>query len=118
MFKLIGILGLTCLLNVQASAQTAITGDEQSRSQARDRAKEVLTDAAIIAAIIVASVAAYKAKGKPCACPEDRMRNGRRCGGSSAWARDGGYKPICFPTDVTSAMIEDYRLRKVVPGLK
>jgi hypothetical protein len=34
-----------------------------------------LTDAAVIALIIAGSIAAYKAMGKPCACPSDLMRN-------------------------------------------
>ena len=32
----------------------------------------------------------YHAKGKPCACPEDKMKNNRRCGGTSAFCRGGG----------------------------
>ncbi|WP_082376591.1 SH3 domain-containing protein [Ahrensia marina] len=31
-----------------------------------------------------------------CDCPYDRMRNGARCGGRSAWSRPGGRSPICF----------------------
>jgi hypothetical protein len=116
--KRIAIFGLVCLLNAGALAQTVLPSDEQSRPRARDRAIEVLTEAAIIAAIIAASVSAYKAKGKPCACPEDRMRNGRKCRGVSAWARHGGYAPLCYATDVTPAMIAAYRLDKTVPGLK
>jgi hypothetical protein len=73
---------------------------------------------AVVALIIAASVAAYKAMGRPCACPSDTMRNGRRCGGNSAWARAGGYKPLCFPTDVTAAMIAAYRATKAIPGLR
>ena len=33
---------------------------------------------------------AYYATGHPCACPDDLMRNGRRCGGNSAYIRPGG----------------------------
>lgn len=31
-----------------------------------------------------------------CDCPYDRMRNGRRCGGNSAYSRPGGRSPVCY----------------------
>lgn len=31
-----------------------------------------------------------------CDCPYDRMRNGRRCGGNSAYSRPGGRNPVCY----------------------
>lgn len=31
-----------------------------------------------------------------CDCPYDRMRNGRLCGGNSAYSRPGGRNPTCF----------------------
>lgn len=31
-----------------------------------------------------------------CDCPYDRMRNGRRCGGNSAYSRPGGASPQCY----------------------
>lgn len=31
-----------------------------------------------------------------CDCPYDRMRNGRICGGNSAYSRPGGRSPVCF----------------------
>ncbi|MCB1383247.1 MAG: SH3 domain-containing protein [Notoacmeibacter sp.] len=31
-----------------------------------------------------------------CDCPYDRMRNGRRCGGNSAYSKPGGRNPICY----------------------
>ena len=81
-------------------------------------AKEVLTDAAVIALIIAASIAADKAMGKPCACPGDTTRNGQQCGGRSAWSKPGGFKPLCFPTDVTGAMVSTYRATKAIPALQ
>jgi hypothetical protein len=77
--------------------------------------KEILTDAAIAALIIAGSIALYKATGHPCACPSDTMRNGRACGGRSAWSKAGGAKPLCFPTDITSEMISAYRATKAIP---
>lgn len=119
MFNRIAAIALACLLTVEAAAQpVATSGEQQQQPQARERAIELLTDAAIVALLIVASVSAYKAMGKPCACPGDTMRNGRACGGNSAWSRTGGYKPLCFPSDVTAAMISAYRSKKAIPGLR
>jgi hypothetical protein len=75
------------------------------------RKTEIALTAAIAAIIIKESRDQYYATGHPCACPEDRMRNGRRCGGTSAYSRLGGAAPLCYPTDVTTAMIEAYRQR-------
>jgi hypothetical protein len=96
------------LLIVLLAFQPAVL---QAKEQDQDKTtvRQVLTDAAIIALIIAASVAAYKASGRPCACPEDRTRSGRRCGGNSAWSRPGGAKPLCRATDVTADMISSYR---------
>ena len=49
-------------------------------------------------------IATYKATGRPCACPEDTMRNGRKRGSTSAWSKPGGYKPLCYPTEMTAAI--------------
>lgn len=44
-----------------------------------------------------------------CPCPYNVDRGGRRCGGRSAYSRPGGRSPLCYPQDVTPAMIERYR---------
>ena len=44
-------------------------------------------------------------------CPDDLTRNGRRCGANSAYSRPGGASPKCYPSDVTTAEIEEYRSR-------
>lgn len=36
-------------------------------------------------------------------------RNGSRCGARSAYSRPGGRAPLCYPSDVTDAMVEKYR---------
>ena len=56
--------------------------------------------------IIRESIAAYPG---PCACPYSVMRNGRSCGGRSAYSRPGGHAPICYPSDVTRDQIEAWR---------
>ena len=56
--------------------------------------------------IIRQSIASYRGN---CPCPYSTMRNGRRCGGNSAYSRPGGYSPICYPADVTDEMVAKYR---------
>jgi hypothetical protein len=70
-----------------------------------------LTDAAIVDRLVQESRARYHAKGRPCACPDDRASNGTACGGRSAYSRSGGAEPLCYPRDATPAMIEAYRTR-------
>jgi len=64
------------------------------------------SDAQVRQSIIRQSIAAYPG---PCACPYSVTRNGRSCGGRSAYSRPGGHAPICYPRDVTQAQIADYR---------
>ena len=39
------------------------------------------------------------------------MRNGRKCGGNSAYSKPGGASPKCFPEDISDEEVEDYRTR-------
>lgn len=80
-----------------------------SQLDTKRKAEVLLTAAAIIAILIQASRDQYHATGHPCACPDDLMRNGRRCGGNSAHSRAGGAAPLCSATDITAEMIEAYR---------
>lgn len=59
-------------------------------------------------AIIAESLASYPG---PCPCPYNNMRNGRACGGRSAYSKPGGYSPICYERDVTSRMLQEYKSR-------
>lgn len=81
-------------------------------SKVRENIELGLTAAAIAAIIVQASRQAYYASGRPCACPDDTMRNGRRCGSRSAYSRPGGAAPLCYPSDVPAGMIEEYRRRE------
>ncbi len=72
-------------------------------------ARDALSDAQVRQAIIQQSVAAYHATGKPCACPYDQMRNGTSCGSRSAYSKPGGASPLCFPGDVSDAMVRQWR---------
>src|SRR5260370_4165803 len=69
------------------------------------------TDAAIATMIVHESRNAYYASGHPCACPEDLMRNGRRCGGTSAYIRPGGAHPLCSTSDFSPDMIRQSQAR-------
>jgi hypothetical protein len=94
-------------------AEKAAPADKPSGSSEIKRKVETGLAAAAIATIIIqASRDQYHAGGRPCACPDDTMRNGRACGGRSAYSRPGGASPLCYPSDVTAAMIESYRLRQ------
>lgn len=68
-----------------------------------------LPDAKIVSMLIAASRARYYQTNRPCACPEDRARNGSLCGARSAHSRPGGASPLCYPSDVTPGMIAAYR---------
>jgi hypothetical protein len=59
--------------------------------------------------MIQESIAGYSGA---CPCPESRKKNGARCGGSSAYSRPGGKSVLCYPTDITQAMVDAYRQRR------
>ncbi|MET4749213.1 hypothetical protein [Bradyrhizobium sp. RT11b] len=95
------------------SPPAAATNAPAARPSNENRTAIVLTAAAIAALIVAESRRVYYSTGHPCACPDDRMRNGRACGGRSAYSRPGGAAPLCYPTDVPEAMIETYRERQL-----
>jgi hypothetical protein len=64
------------------------------------------SDAAIKKELIRQSIASYSGS---CPCPYNTMRNGASCGGRSAYSRPGGESPLCYPSDVTPAMVRAYR---------
>lgn len=67
--------------------------------------KPKISPSIIIQRIIAESIAGYPGT---CACPYSTDRRGRKCGSRSAYAKPGGYSPICFADDVTRSMIEAY----------
>jgi hypothetical protein len=71
-----------------------------------DAAKKKLSDAQIKKILIEESIAAYSGN---CPCPYSRARNGSQCGKRSAWSREGGEAPLCYPDDVTAEMVQAYR---------
>lgn len=64
------------------------------------------TDAAIAQRMIAESIAAYPGN---CPCPYNSMRNGRACGGRSAYNRPGGRAPLCYAQDISADMLRSYR---------
>ena len=65
-----------------------------------------LSDDEIRQILIDESIASYSGS---CPCPDNRARNGSRCGARSAWSRPGGASPLCYGSDVTQEMIDQYR---------
>jgi hypothetical protein len=90
------------LTPAKANAPDKPTGPDTKR-----KVEAALTAAAIAAIIVQAS---RDHAGGRCACPDDSMRNGRACGGRSVHTRPGG-AALCYPSDVTGAMIESSRQR-------
>jgi hypothetical protein len=56
--------------------------------------------------IIAASIASYRGN---CPCPYNVDRAGRQCGARSAYSRPGGASPLCYPSDVSQKMVDEYR---------
>ena len=69
-------------------------------------AKKALSDAQIRQILIDESIAAYSGN---CPCPYSTARNGSRCGRRSAYSREGGEAPLCYPKDVSAEMVLAYR---------
>ena len=67
---------------------------------------EDLSDAEIKKILIEQSIRSYSGA---CPCPYNVMRNGRKCGGNSAYSKPGGAEPLCYESDVTDEMVERYR---------
>lgn len=59
--------------------------------------------------MIQESIAGYRGA---CPCPDFRKSNGSRCGGSSAYSRAGGKSVLCYPSDITPAMVDAYRRQR------
>ena len=68
--------------------------------------KAQLTDDQVAKVLIQESIAEYPG---PCACPYSVMKNGRSCGGRSAYSKKGGYAPLCYREDVTDQQIKQWR---------
>ena len=65
-----------------------------------------ITNEQIIQNIIQDSIASYPGN---CPCPYNITAGGNKCGKRSAYSKPGGYAPICYPENVTPAMISSYK---------
>ncbi len=64
-----------------------------------------LTDNQIAMLLIEQSKANYSGQ---CPCPYSLRKNGKPCGGLSAYSKPGGKSPLCFKGDVSVEMIKEW----------
>jgi hypothetical protein len=75
----------------------------------------------IIAALVFAFAASLataeqrapepKQTAAACDCPDNRAKDGSRCGKRSAYCRPGGAAPNCYPSDRTEAQQKQRRIQ-------
>jgi hypothetical protein len=65
-----------------------------------------LTDDEIANILIQESISNYSGR---CPCPYNLMKDGRRCGGNSAYSKPRGESPLCYREDVTEELIGEWR---------
>jgi hypothetical protein len=65
-----------------------------------------LSDAQVRAIMIQQSIAAYPGH---CPCPYNLASNGSQCDGRSAWSKAGGYEPLCYASDISDEMVNQFR---------
>lgn len=71
-----------------------------------------LTDEQVRRALIRESIEAYDGN---CPCPYNRDSRGRACGRRSAWSREGGEAPYCYPNDVPAEAVAEWRRAHEAP---
>jgi hypothetical protein len=101
--------GLVLVLATSAIGGSASGAERDARAKPladKSGPEKRASDATIRQILIKESIAAYDGN---CPCPYSRARNGFRCGKRSAWSREGGAAPLCFPTDVSTEMVQAYR---------
>lgn len=98
----------TRFLSETETKTKAAPAKKEKKPEEIEVAVPVVPDTVLVQRIIAESLDSYPSS---CACPYSRDRAGRRCGKRSAYSKPGGYSPICFPGDVSKAMIEAFRSR-------
>lgn len=93
-------------LAVRPKSRDETPSKKEVKETAQEKPVPSVPDSTIIQRIIAESLASYPGS---CACPYNTDRGGRRCGKRSAYSKPGGYAPICYPQDVTKAMIDAFR---------
>ena len=105
----LGILLLCSTTCIASAAERKPTPLQQGGASGAKDAKpkeKPLSDAQIKQLLIDESIAAYSGN---CPCPYNTARNGSRCGRRSAYSREGGEAPLCYPKDVSAEMVQSYR---------
>ncbi len=87
---------LGCVLVVLPSVER-LDAKETPRQLSAARIRQIL---------IEESIADYAGS---CPCPYSTARNGSRCGRRSAYSRAGGADVLCYPKDVSDALVQQYR---------
>ena len=98
----------TRFLSETETRTKAAPAKKEKKPEEIEIAIPAVPDSVLIQRIIAESLDSYPSS---CACPYSRDRAGRRCGKRSAYSKPGGYSPVCFPSDVTKAMIDAFRSR-------
>lgn len=75
-------------------------------------ADKLVTDKEVRQLIIRESISSYPGN---CPCPYNSARNGSRCGRRSAYSKAGGYSPLCYSSDVSDRMVDQYRQKHDLP---
>jgi hypothetical protein len=106
------VLGVVLLCSTTCIASAAV-GNAAPLQQGSDEApkdkktkRKPPTDAQIKQILIDESIAAYSGN---CPCPYNTDSRGRSCGRRSAYSREGGEAPLCYPKDVSAEMVKAYR---------
>jgi len=71
-------------------------------SMADDR----ISDREIKTTLIQQSIQDY---GKSCPCPYSKSPSGGQCGLNSAYSKTGRLALLCYPSNITTKMVKDYR---------
>ena len=99
-------LALAALAMLSTAYASGDGGSSLTEKSSETGGKKRLSDAQIKQLLIDESIAAYDGN---CPCPYSHARNGSRCGKRSAYSREGGAAPLCYPDDVTREMVQAYR---------
>ena len=102
-------LSLVVLLAMSTIGGSASGAESRARAEHladKGPPKKRVSDAQIRKTLIEESIAAYEGN---CPCPYSHARNGSRCGRRSAYDREGGAAPLCFPANVSAEMVQAYR---------
>ncbi len=76
--------------------------------RAENAARAARSSQVIKQRIIADSIDSYSGS---CPCPYNTASNGTSCGGRSAYSRVGGASPLCYASDISDDMVENYRQR-------